>query len=120
MYVCLYLLFSRAHQRLCELEDLAKAANKGKHRSSDLSEHVREMVWHIENPRNFMDCLIHKPVPAIVEHVRDGSTMRVLIIPPGHETIDFKFTHDFAIASMTEFFSITLMLSGIRVRNYLL
>lgn len=88
----------RAHQRLCELEDSAKAAGKGKH-GPHASEHVRDIKWSVENNRNFMDSLHQKPVKAIVEHVRDGSTMRVLLLPD----------------LFPEYYSITLMLSGIRV-----
>lgn len=119
MHVYLYLLFSRTHQHLCELEDAAKAAGKGKH-GPNPGEHVRQIVWQIENPRKFIDCLWHKPVNAVIEHVINGSTLRVLIEPGVHETYAFRrYTYDWAVASMDEFFPITLMLAGIRVRNYM-
>lgn len=88
---------TEAHQRLCELEDIAKAAGKGKH-GPHASEHVRQIYWGIENQRNFIDALYKKPVNAIIEHVRDGSTMRALLLPNINE----------------EYFSVTVMLSGIR------
>lgn len=88
---------NEAHQKLCELEDIAKAAGKGKH-GSDASEHVRDVKWSVENPRNFMDSLHQKPVSAIVEHVRDGSTVRVVLLP--------------------DFYYITMMLSGIRCPTF--
>lgn len=93
---------NEAHQRLCELEDTAKAASKGKH-GPHSSEHVRDIRWTVENHRNFVDSLHQKPVKAVVEHVRDGHTMRVLLLPN---------------TFFTEYYSITLMLSGIRCPTF--
>ena len=93
---------NEAHQRLCELEDTAKAAGKGKH-GLHSSEHVRDIKWSVENHRNFVDSQHQKPIKAIVEHVRDGSTMRVLLLPD---------------TSFSEYYSITLMLSGIRCPTF--
>lgn len=45
--------------------------------------------------RTFVDKKNFKPVKAIIEHVRDGSTVRAFLLP--------------------EFYHITLMISGIRV-----
>lgn len=45
--------------------------------------------------RTFVDKLNFKPVKAIIEHVRDGSTVRAFLLP--------------------DFYHITLMISGIRV-----
>lgn len=95
-------MFFRAHQRLCELEDSAKAAGKGKH-GQNSADHIRDIRWSVENHRHFVDSLHQKPVKAVVEHIRDGSTMRVLLLPD---------------TSRTEYYSIMLMLSGIRVRNF--
>lgn len=81
--------------RLAELEDAAKAAGKGKWGSSPSSEHVRDIKWSVENMRSFVDKLGYKPVKAIIEHVRDGSTVRAFLLP--------------------DFYHITLMISGIRV-----
>ena len=81
--------------RLAELESTAKAAGKGKWASSGLSEHVRDVKWTIENPQQFVNKSRGKPIQAIVEHVRDGSTLRLFLLP--------------------EFHHITLMISGIRV-----
>lgn len=47
--------------------------------------------------RTFVDKQNYKPVKAIIEHVRDGSTVRAFLLP--------DFQH------------ITLMISGIRVSN---
>lgn len=117
----MYLLFSRAHQHLCELEDTAKEKGKGKH-GQDLAEHVRDIKWNIENPRNFVDSWHKKLCRGIVEHVRDGSTMKILLLPGCYFAQDIPIERTFyhAIISCYEYYSITLMLSGIRVRSYLL
>ncbi|XP_053683451.1 staphylococcal nuclease domain-containing protein 1 [Sabethes cyaneus] len=84
--------------RLIELEDAAKAARKGKWSDSSASEHVRNIVWTIENPKSFFDQHDGKPIKAIIEHVRDGSTVRAFLLP--------GFQH------------ITLMMSGIRCPGF--
>lgn len=88
--------------RLAELESAAKAAGKGKWSTSGSQEHVREIKWTVENPRQLVDKFKGKPVSAVVEHVRDGSTVRAFLLP--------------------DFYHITLMVSGIRVsynkKNY--
>lgn len=83
--------------RLAELESTAKSAGKGKWASSGLQEHVRDIKWSAENPRQLVDKFKGKPIQAVVEHVRDGSTIRAFLLP--------------------DFYHITLMVSGIRV-NY--
>lgn len=86
--------------RLAELESAAKAASKGKWASSGLQEHVRDIKWTVENPRQLVDKFKGKPIQAVVEHVRDGSTIRAFLLP--------------------DFYHITLMVSGIRVGSKLL
>lgn len=87
-------------QRLLELEEAAKAAGKGKWNSGAAAEHVRNIKWTQENQRAFVDELDGRPVKAIIEHVRDGSTVRAFLLP------DFQY--------------ITLMISGIRVNSQLI
>lgn len=82
-------------QRLLDLEEAAKSAGKGKWGSAPSSDYVRNIKWSHENPRSFVDQLAGNPVDAIIEHVRDGSTVRAFLLP------DFQY--------------ITLMISGIRV-----
>ena len=82
--------------RLQELEDAAKAAGKG--RWGHAAPIVRNITWQIENPRAFVDLQAGKPVKAIIEHVRDGSTVRAFLIP------GFQY--------------ITLMISGIRCPGF--
>lgn len=66
--------------KLNELEDAAKAAEKGKW-ASDAKEHVRNIIWNIENTRNFVDQKKGRPNDAIIEMVRDGSTVRAFLLP---------------------------------------
>lgn len=62
-------------------------------------DHIRKIKWNIDNPKAYVNRLNGAPVKAIVEYVRDGSTVRLCLLP--------------------DFTSITLMLSGIRVSNLL-
>ncbi|XP_054275181.1 staphylococcal nuclease domain-containing protein 1-like [Macrosteles quadrilineatus] len=84
--------------KLQELEAQAKAAGKGIWSTEDRSAHVRDIKWSIENMRNFVDKMGGKPIKAIIEHVRDGSTVRCFLLP--------------------DFYHITLMLSGIRCNGF--
>lgn len=59
---------------------------------------MRDIKWTMENMRNFVDKQAGAPIKAIVEHVRDGSTIRAFLLP--------------------DFYHITLMISGIRVSFY--
>jgi staphylococcal nuclease domain-containing protein 1 len=83
--------------RLIELEDAAKSAGKGKWGSASGSEHVRDITWAVENPRHYLDQRGGQPVQAVIEHVRDGSTVRAFLM---HDNV---YTY------------VTLMISGIRV-----
>ncbi|XP_030843744.1 staphylococcal nuclease domain-containing protein 1 isoform X1 [Strongylocentrotus purpuratus] len=80
--------------RLCDLEDAAKAAGKGKWAKEQAADAVREISWTVENPRHLVDSLHQKPVDAVVEHVRDGCTLRAFLLP------SFQY--------------VTVMLSGIK------
>ncbi|KAJ8938450.1 hypothetical protein NQ314_011486, partial [Rhamnusium bicolor] len=83
--------------RLVELEDAAKSAGKGKW-GTGASEHVRDIKWSVENMRAFVDKHQYKPIKALIEHVRDGSTVRAFLLP--------------------DFYHITLMISGIRCPGF--
>lgn len=91
-------------QRLVDLEEAAKAAGKGKWGSAPANEHIRNIKWTQENQRSFVDQLAGKPVNAIIEHVRDGSTVRAFLVP-----------HADYMNQVPDFQYITLMISGIRV-----
>ncbi|PSN44950.1 Nuclease domain-containing protein 1 [Blattella germanica] len=86
------------HTRLIELEDAAKAAGKGKWSPTGSQEHIRDIKWTIDNPRQFVDKCGGKPIKAVIEHVRDGSTVRAFLLP--------------------DFYHITLMISGIRCPGF--
>lgn len=85
-------------EKLCQLEDQAKAQGKGRYGST--APIVRSIVWQIDqkNQKNFVDSQAGKPVRAIIEHVRDGSTVRAFLLP------GFQY--------------ITLMISGIRCPGF--
>jgi len=78
---------------LTEAQDRAKTAKLGLW-GDDASSHVRKVTWEVENPRLIVDKFNGKPVDAIVEHVRDGTTVRCMLLP--------------------DFIQATLMLSGVR------
>ena len=80
-------------QRLIQLEEEAKTAGRGRWGDGS-NKHIRDITWVIENPRNFIDSYHNKPIDAIIEHVRDGCTVRAFLIP--------KFEY------------VTIMLSGIK------
>lgn len=88
------------HAHLIELEDAARSAGKGKWGTGPSADHVRDIKWSVENMRAFVDELKYKPVKAVIEHVRDGSTVRAFLLP--------------------DFYHITLMISGIRVNIILI
>lgn len=77
-----------------EAQEAAKAQNKGLWAGEPDSKHVRSVQWDQENPRALVDRLGGKPVKAVIEHVRDGSTVRAFLLP--------DFQH------------VTIMMSGVR------
>ncbi|XP_062373743.1 staphylococcal nuclease domain-containing protein 1 [Sardina pilchardus] len=84
--------------RLCDLEDQAKASKKGQWSEGGGSHTIRDLKYSIENPRNFVDSLHQKPVNAIIEHVRDGSVVRALLLP--------------------DYYLVTIMLSGVKCPTF--
>jgi staphylococcal nuclease domain-containing protein 1 len=86
-------LKSEEQNKLNDLLDAAKSAGKGKW-AADAKDRVRNITWTIENVRNFVDTKKGKPVDAIIEMVRDGSTVRAFLLP----TFDY----------------VTVMLTGIK------
>jgi staphylococcal nuclease domain-containing protein 1 len=77
---------------LIELEESAKIASKGKWSSTPSEK--REVIYEVEEPAK----LVNKTFAGIVEHVRDGSTLRVALV----------------IEPKVKYQMITLMISGIR------
>jgi len=80
-------------QVLIAAQEAAKNAKKGMW-AEDSSSFVRKITWEVENPRNLVDKYEGKPISAVVEHVRDGTTLRVFLLP--------------------DMIHITLMMSGVR------
>ncbi|CAG0893449.1 unnamed protein product [Cyprideis torosa] len=80
-------------QSYCQIEDEAKANEKGRW-GPDAHLHVRHIKSNIENPRAFVDKMAGKQIDAVVEYVRDGSTMRIILLP--------------------DFYQLTFMLSGVK------
>ncbi|KAJ2954463.1 hypothetical protein O0L34_g2739 [Tuta absoluta] len=80
-------------KRLVEIEDQAKSQGKGIW-GQDLQDHIRDIKGTIENTKAFVNKYNGQPIKAIIEYVRDGSTVRLCLLP--------------------DFYQITLMLSGIR------
>ncbi|KAH0617270.1 hypothetical protein JD844_029164 [Phrynosoma platyrhinos] len=84
--------------RLAELEEQARIAKKGMWSDGTGSHTVRDLKYTIENPRHFVDSMHQKPVNAIIEHVRDGSVVRALLLP--------------------DYYLVTVMLSGIKCPTF--
>ncbi|XP_010784266.1 staphylococcal nuclease domain-containing protein 1-like [Notothenia coriiceps] len=85
--------------RLCELEDQSRASKKGLwSEGGGGTQSVRDLKYTIENPRNFVDSLHQKPINAIIEHVRDGSVVRALLLP--------------------DYYLVTVMLSGVKCPTF--
>ncbi|KAJ6651550.1 hypothetical protein lerEdw1_020885 [Lerista edwardsae] len=84
--------------RLAELEEQARIAKKGMWSDGTGSATIRDLKYTIENPRHFVDSMHQKPVNAIIEHVRDGSMVRALLLP--------------------DYYLVTVMLSGIKCPTF--
>jgi len=81
---------------LLEAQERSKTAKKGVW-SDDAHTHVRKVIWDVENTRELVERFKGKPKTGVVEHVRDGSTLRIMLIP--------------------DYIQITLQLSGVRCPN---
>lgn len=75
---------SEEEARLVSFEDQAKSSSLGKWSKDAESLHVRDVKYSLENAKSFVDSHKQKPVDAIIEYVRDGSTVRVLLLPSMH------------------------------------
>ncbi|KAM6985865.1 staphylococcal nuclease domain-containing protein 1 [Aplochiton taeniatus] len=84
--------------RLCDMEDQAKASKKGMWAEGGSTHTIRDLKYSIDNPRNFVDSMHQKPVNAIIEHVRDGSVVRALLLP--------------------DYYLVTVMLSGVKCPTF--
>uniref|UniRef100_A0A7E4ZWC5 Staphylococcal nuclease domain-containing protein n=1 Tax=Panagrellus redivivus TaxID=6233 RepID=A0A7E4ZWC5_PANRE len=70
-------------QKLIDLQEKAKAAKKGRWAFDEeqLKEQVRNITWTVADPRALVDKYQLKPVKAVIEQVRDGSTVRAFLLP---------------------------------------
>lgn len=59
---------------------------------------MRDIKWSVENSKAFVNKFNGQPLKAIIEYVRDGSTVRLCLLP--------------------DYIPITMMLSGIRVSKH--
>ncbi|KAG9489774.1 hypothetical protein GDO78_005619 [Eleutherodactylus coqui] len=84
--------------RLAEIEEQARSSKKGIWSDGTGSNTIRDIKYTIENPRHFVDSSHQKPVNAIIEHVRDGSVVRALLLP--------------------DYYIVTVMLSGIKCPTF--
>ena len=78
-----------------DAQESAKSGLKGVWSGEPESAHKRDIIWEVENPRQLVDRMGGQPVDAIIENVRDGSTVRAFLLP--------------------DFYHVTVMMSGMRV-----
>lgn len=64
--------------------------------SLDAISHIRKVTWEVPDARQLVEEYRGKKIKAVVENVRDGSTVRAFIMPDGN------------------FYHVTIMLSGVR------
>lgn len=90
---------SKNTEALGLLQSAAQDAGKGVHSKPEVAaQHVRNVQSTFENPRAVVDSYKQQPIEAIVEHIRDSSCIRVLLLP--------------------KFQQITLSLSGIKTPGF--
>ena len=92
-----YMWMQFLDESLKEAEEAAKTAEKGVW-SPTANEHVRDVKWEVDNPRQLVDKMQGKPINAVIENVRDGSTVRAFLLP--------------------DYYHVTLMMSGVKVNEY--
>merc|ERR1719347_138786 len=85
-------------ESLKEAEEAAKSAKKGIW-SPDAHTYVREVKWEVENPRKLLEQRKGKHTTFICESIRDGSTIRGVLLPD---------------LPTSDYYYITLMVSGIK------
>ena len=70
------------YQRVLQIDAQAKTNKRGRYSDDSAQQHVRNIKWTLDNPKQFVD--EHKssaPLDAIVEFIRDGNTVRCLLVP---------------------------------------
>ncbi|CAD5211676.1 unnamed protein product [Bursaphelenchus okinawaensis] len=82
-------------EKLLAAQEKAKSSKLGRWAEDGNSQaHVRDIIWQVEDLRELVDNNKGKAFDAVVEQVRDGSTLRVFLLP------DFQY--------------LTVMISGIK------
>uniref|UniRef100_A0A914I7I6 Staphylococcal nuclease domain-containing protein n=1 Tax=Globodera rostochiensis TaxID=31243 RepID=A0A914I7I6_GLORO len=68
-------------KKLLDLQEQAKTAKKGRWSDDESLKHVRNVQWIIDDPRELVTKYSGKQLDAVVEQVRDGSTIRAFLLP---------------------------------------
>jgi staphylococcal nuclease domain-containing protein 1 len=70
------------YQRLVAINQKAEAGKRGRYSNESPDKHIRQVKWILNNPKQFLN--EHRsasPLDAIVEFIRDGTTIRCLLLP---------------------------------------
>ena len=70
------------YQRLLQIDQQAKSNKLGRYSNDSPTAHIRDIKWTLTDAKQFLDR--HKsspPMDAIVEFIRDGNTVRCLLLP---------------------------------------
>lgn len=73
------------YRRLLSIDESAKSNKRGRYSGQPASAHIRTVKWTMSNPKQFVDA--HRsspPIDTIVEFIRDGNTLRCLLLPTYH------------------------------------
>ena len=93
----MFLVFVPQDLTLKAAEKEAQDAGKGLW-AEDASTHVRNVTWEVPDARQLVEQYRGRRIKAVVENVRDGSTVRAFLLP--------------------DFYHVTIMLSGVRVSYF--
>ncbi|KAL3311137.1 nuclease domain-containing protein, partial [Cichlidogyrus casuarinus] len=93
---------NKIYQHLIEAENNAKAEKKGRW-DPDSSVMGRKVCWNLQEPAEFLRQHSGKDLQGIVEHVRDGCSMQICLLPQDHEQV---------------FYPIMVSLTGIRTPSF--
>ena len=95
--IIFFLVFVPQDLTLKAAEKEAQDAGKGLW-AEDASTHVRNVTWEVPDARQLVEQYRGRRIKAVVENVRDGSTVRAFLLP--------------------DFYHVTIMLSGVRVSYF--
>lgn len=70
------------YERLVSIDEQAKINKRGRYSDDLLNNHIRNMKWNLDNTNEFVEMSKDaQPLDAIVEFIRDGNTLRCLLLP---------------------------------------